>query len=250
MSTSLLNKVYSATATAELEGAIGYDKIVASAIKAGILELTDKARTINPKGETTGIEFTQLKTECADYMEYCLPIYCKAVLKQVSDAVKLADDKLSGLDAKAVASRINNANARLPKLSDGTVYGNLDFVMMTTADFKKFEHKERDILAKYRDDKRGILRMNFRRLVLACWNIKPASNTGKSETYIEFVARFSKGFDIEKFGKDMKKRKITPDVLKFVFDLLQDGSLLPESVKQASKEATKQSKQAAKRASK
>lgn len=250
---STLNKVFAASAVIGLNSDVKFDSIVRDAISAGILSVTDKARQVNTDGELVSLDFKQLGDETAQYIEYCAPVYCKAVLKQYSDALKAVSDATSGVELIAAQTLLNRAQSRLPVLPNGALVTNLDFVTMSGSDFKSYEHADKKILAKYRDDKRGILRMNYRRLVEAAHNLT-GKKQSKPETYAELLARFAKAItatDASGAGKhaaELSKRGINAAVLKFAFDLLQDGKLLPQAVTEASKQAKATTKRAAKQA--
>lgn len=251
---SVFNKVFAASALLKLNSDIKLDTLASEGVSLGLHEATDKARLINTDGTLKGIDFSKLTEECAQYIEYCMPVYCKAVLKQYSDALKLASNgALQGNALQSAQLLLDKASARMPKLSNGTVLMNLDFVTMTSAEFKSYEHADKKELGKYRDDKRGIMRMNYRRLIEAVHNLT-AKKQSKPESYTELLARFHKAINATlpdgsgKHAAELSKRGINAAVLKFAFDLLENGKLLPEAAKQASKQAKATTKRAAKQA--
>mgnify|MGYP006289242973 CR=1 FL=1 len=246
MKTLSLNSVYTQSGTLGLDGEIKFDRIVRDAINAGILAKTDSARQIDKAGNLTGIDHKALTDECATYIGCALPAYAKGVVKQYNDAVIAAKGAVSDTEKQAAKVLLARAESRLPTV-DGVKHLDLAFLTMSATEFKSFEHPEKKTLAKYRDDKRGILRMNFRRLVEAAHNLNKAVSN-KDESWVEILARTIKSYKGEKTAPKWLAAGITAADLDYAFLILEKGRKHAESAKlqQAAKNGKAAAKQAAK----
>jgi hypothetical protein len=246
MKTLTLNSVYAQSGMMPLDNEIKFDRIVRDSINAGILAKTDNARQIDKAGNLTGIDHKALTDECATYIACALPAFAKGVIKQYNDAVIAAKGATTDTEKQAAKVLLARAEARLPTVGDAK-YLDLSFLTMSASEFKSFEHAEKKTLAKYRDDKRGILRMNFRRLVEAAHNLNKAVSN-KDESWTEILARVYKSFTGEKTAPKWIKAGIKPDDLAHAFLILEKGRKFAESAKlqQAAKNGKAAAKQAAK----
>ena len=246
MKTLSLNSVYTQSGMMPLDNDIKFDRIVRDSINAGLLAKTDSARQIDKAGNLTGIDHKAISEECAVYIGCALPAYAKGVVKQYNDAVIAAKGATTDTEKQAAKVLLARAESRLPTVGDAK-YLDLAFLTMSATEFKSFEHAEKKTLAKYRDDKRGILRMNFRRLVEAAHGLnKTVSN--KEESWTEILGRVYKSFTGEKTSPKWLAAGITPDDLVYAFTILEKGRKHAESAKlqQAAKNGKAAAKQAAK----
>lgn len=246
-----LNNVYTKSASIGLDADIKFDAIVSEAIQAGLLSVTDKARKVDGAGNLIGIDHKAIADECSKYIELTIPAYVKAVLKQynkAADGLSKAADlyEADNVEFKAADSLYSRAKSRLPlDENGGELTTDLSFVYMSTADFKTFEHTNKKELAKYRDDKRGILRMNFRRLVEAAHDLVKTQDKTE-ETWSQVLARTLKSFTGEKIAPKWHAAGITSDDIVHAFLVLEKGRAFAES--REKQQAAKNGKAAAKRA--
>ena len=248
MKTLSLNSVYTKSATIGLDADVKLDHVVADAINAGILQVTDKARRVDAEGNLVSIDHKALTDECAAYIALCSPVLAHAIVKQVIKAATTLGNSAEGSQEHIAAARLHErAIARLPQDNGRIITTDLAFISMSAADFKSYEHADKKLLAKYRDDKRGILRMNFRRLVEAAHAIKKTATT-KEETWPEILARVAKSFNGEKTAPKWIAAGITADDMAHAFLILEKGRKFAESAKlqQAAKNGKAAAKQAAK----
>ena len=248
MKTLSLNNVYTKSATIGFDADVKLDHVVADAINAGILQVTDKARRVDAEGNLVSIDHKALTEECAAYIALCAPVLAKAIIGQVAKANKVMGECVPDSQEETAAMRLlDRALARMPQDNGRIITTDLAFVSMSAADFKSYEHADKKLLAKYRDDKRGILRMNFRRLVEAAHAIKKTATT-KEETWPEILARVYKSFTGEKTAPKWLKAGVLPNDLAYAFLILEKGRKFAESEKlqQAAKNGKAAAKQAAK----
>lgn len=246
MKTLTLNSVYAQSGMLTLDGEVKFDRIVRDAINAGILAKTDNARQLDKAGNLTGIDHKAISDECATYIACALPAFAKGVIKQYNDAVIAAKGATTDTEKQSAKVLLARAESRLPTVGDAK-YLDLAFLTMSASEFKSFEHAEKKTLGKYRDDKRGILRMNFRRLVEAAHGLNKAVSN-KEETWVEILARTIKSYKGEKTAPKWLKAGITAADLDYAFLILEKGRKHAESAKlqQAAKNGKAAAKQAAK----
>jgi len=246
-----LNNVYTKSATIGLDADVKFDAVVSEAIQAGILSVTDKARRVDDVGNLIKIDHKSISDECNDYIELTLPTYVKAILKQYNKAAdglaKAAElYEADSVEFKAADSLYSRAKSRLPLDENGCeLTTELSFVYMSTADFKKWEHPHKKELGEYRDNKRGILRMNFRRLVEAAHDLVKSQDKTE-ETWSQVLARTLKSFTGEKIAPKWHAVGITSDDIVYAFLILEKGRAFAES--REKQQAAKNGKAAAKRA--
>jgi hypothetical protein len=263
MTTNTLNAVYADTALIDVKAATTWTDAARAAIDAGLLNVTRDARKLNSEGALVGFDSKALKAESDKYLSVALPAWLNYAVTELSNAlaeIKALTKRSSEAAVAKARARLTTAQDTLSVQVDGVrVFVNTSdyaFLTMSSADYKAWSHPDKKLLGKFRDDKRNIMRVQFTRLVSKAWSLAGTKKQSTPETYAELLVRFSKALTAAdatgalKYGSDFESRQITPEVIKYCFDLLQDGTLLPQAVKQAKQEAVKQSKQAAKRASK
>jgi hypothetical protein len=261
MTKQTLNTVYADTALIDAKATTTWTDAARSAIDAGILDITRDARKLNDAGELIGLDSKKLKAESDKYLDAALPVWLSYAVTQLTTA--LAEAKK--INKKSNEAAVYKAKAALSTAQD-MLSVNVDgvrifvssadyaFLTMTSADYKACQHKDKALLSKFRDDKRNIMRVQFTRLVSKAWAIAGAKKASEPETYAALLVRFHKALTATtpdgslKYAEELANRKVSPEIIEFTFRLLQDGTLMPQSVKNAAKQSKAISKQAAKQA--
>jgi hypothetical protein len=261
MTKQTLNTVYANTALIDAKAATSWTDAARAAIDAGILDVTRDARKLNDAGELIGLDSKKLKAESDKYLSAALPVWLGYAVSQLTTA--LAEIKrLNGKSSEAAIKKAEAAKFAAEDMLSVNVDGvrifvssaDYAFLTMTSADYKAWQHPDKKLLGKFRDDKRNIMRVQFDRLVKRAWSIAGNKKASEPETYAALLVRFHKALTVTlpdgaaKFAGEFEARKITDDVIKHAFALLQDGTLLSQAVKNAAKQSKAISKQAAKQA--
>ena len=254
-----LNNVYADTALIDAKAATSWTQAARAAIDAGLLDVTRDARKLNESGELVGLDSKKLKEESDKYLDAALPVWLGYAVTQLTTALA----EIKRLNGKSSESAVHKAKAALSTAQDMLsvnvdnvrVFVNVSdfsFLTMSSADYKSWQHADKKLLGKFRDDKRNIMRVQFNRLVSKAWAIAGVKKETAPETYAALLVRFHKALTATlpdgaaKFAGEFESRKITDDVIKHAFALLQDGALLSQAAKKGKRQAEAISKQAAK----
>lgn len=261
MTTVTLNSVYASAALIDATASTTWTEAARSAIDAGILDVTRDARKLDKNGNLVGFDSKALKPQLDIYMQTALPAWLNYAVTQLTTALaeaKKVNKKSTEAAVRKAQAAVNSAQDMLSVKVEGVrVFVNVSdfsFLTMSSADYKAWQHKDKALLSKFRDDKRNIMRVQFTRLVEKAWGIVGNKKAGTPETYAALLTRFLNGITATtpdgalKYADDLASRKVSPEVLDFAFRLLQDGTLLPQAAKKAAKQSKVITQQAAKAA--
>jgi hypothetical protein len=256
-----LNSVYASAAVLDDENKTGWSNIIRSAIDAGILDVTRDARKLDSNGNLIGFDAAKLKPQLDIYMQTALPAWLGYAINQLTVALaeaKKVNKKSKESDVKRAQVAAQTAQDRLSvnidKVRTFVNVSDYGFLTMPSADYKAWQHKDKVMLGKFRDDKRNIMRVQFGRIVKRAWGLADKPKDSTRETYAALLTRFLNGITASmpdgsmKYAEELASRKVSPEILEFAFRLLQDGTLMPQAAKQAAKQSKAISKQAAKQA--